>query len=132
MKVLRIENDAQGDSYFSDHEWVLQEGSFTPPSPAGYLTTPQMASDGFLMMHHPAGYEDEWHTAPAPVFGVVLTGKVCIQTSDLQTRILEVGDQFLACDLSGKGHRMSEVNNASYDLALVVLKCPPATKALTR
>lgn len=129
MKTIYINHDPHGESYLSEHEWALQEGSFTPPSPSGYLTSEQLATDGFLMMHHPAGYKDEWHTAPAPVLGVVLTGQVCIQTSDMDTRILLAGDQFLACDLTGKGHRMSEVNGAPYDLALVVLQSPPTQRS---
>lgn len=128
MKILRIEHDTNGGSYFSDHEWHLEPGSFTPPSPAGYFTTPQIATKGALMMHHPAGYQDQWHAAPTPVLGTVLTGRVRIQTSDMITRVLHPGDQFLACDLTGKGHRMSEVDDGPYDLALVVLTSPPATR----
>ncbi|SLN73127.1 hypothetical protein ROA7450_04100 [Roseovarius albus] len=125
MKLIRIDHDAQGGSHFSDCTWALEEGSFTPPSPAGYFTTSQMGACCVLMMHHPAGYQDNWHAAPAPVLGTVLRGKVSIQTSDMDTRTLLPGDQFLACDLTGKGHRMSEVDDGPYDLALVVLMSPP-------
>ena len=128
MNFIRIDNDRLGESYFSDQEWDLHAGSFTPPSPAGYFTTKQMQSECVLMMHHPSGYQDEWHTAPAPVLGIVLTGNVCIQTSDMDERILNAGDQFLACDLKGKGHRMSEVKGEPYNLALVVLNSVPANK----
>lgn len=131
MKLTRIDHEKHGESHFSDHVWELESGSFTPPSPAGYFTTSQLASEGVLMMHHPAGYVDDWHTAPAPVLGTVLNGQVCIQSSDMEIRILQPGEQFLACDLMGKGHRMSEVNDGPYDLALVVLKSIPATKQLT-
>lgn len=130
MKIIRVDHDENGGSHVSDHEWELQAGSFTPPSPAGYFTTSQMAADCVLMMHHPAGYEDQWHAAPAPVLGIVLSGEVCIQTSDMEIRVLHPGDQFLACDLTGKGHRMSEVNNGSYDLGLVVLTSIPVTKRI--
>ncbi len=125
MKIIRINHDAQGGSYFSDCTWTLGEGSFTPPSPAGYFTTPQIAACCALMMHHPAGYVDKWHIAPAPVLGTVLCGEIAIQTSDMDTRTLLPGDQFLACDLKGKGHRMSEANDGPYDLALVVLASHP-------
>lgn len=108
MKTTRIDHNMHGGSYFSEHEWELCAGSFTPPSPAGYFTTSQLPTDCVLMMRHPAGYEDEWHTAPAPVLGSVLTGKVRIQTSDMETRILYAGHQFLAFDVMGKGHRMCE------------------------
>lgn len=130
MKVIRIDHDRHGGSHLSDHVWTLDEGNFTPPSPAGYFTTVQMPATSVLMMHHPAGYEDDSHTAPAPVLGTVLTGKVCNQTSDMKTRIPHSGDQFLACDLTGKGHRMSEITNCAYDLALVILKSPPVTKRI--
>jgi len=76
-------------------------------------------------MHHPARYKDEWHVAPAPVLGTVLRGRVRIQTDDMESRVLQPGDQFLACDLSGKGHRMSEMDDGPYDLALVVLDAIP-------
>ena len=132
MNLVRIDNNETGETFLSDHEWELEAGSFTPPSPAGYFTTSQMPSDCILMMHHPVGYEDDWHIAPAPVLGTVLTGQVRIQTSDMDTRTLQSGDQFLACDLMGKGHRMSEVNNGSYNLALVVLGTPPVTKPSSR
>jgi hypothetical protein len=129
MKIIRINQSENGGSQFSDHDWTLEEGSFTPPSPAGYATTPEMRAEGVLMMHHPAGYGDDWHTAPAIVLGTVLRGAVRIQTSDMDTRILQAGGQFLACDLKGKGHRMFEVNDGPYDLALVVLKETPGEEA---
>ncbi|WP_211198729.1 cupin domain-containing protein [Ruegeria haliotis] len=132
MKVIRINQDDNFGSRFSDHDWSLEEGSFTLPSPAGYATTPQMKAEGVLMMHHPAGYIDDWHTAPEIVLGTVLRGAVRIQTSDMDTRVLQAGDQFLACDLIGKGHRMFEVNDGPYDLALVVLKEPPTEEAFVQ
>jgi len=125
MKFIRIDHTPQGESCFSDCDWQLDEGSFTPPSPAGYLTSQTLPADGVLVMHHPAGYKDEWHAAPAPVLGTVLHGQVCIQTSDMKTRVLQPGDQFLACDLKGKGHRMSEISDGPYDLVLVILDTIP-------
>lgn len=125
MKIICIDQDEKGGSRFSDHAWVLEEDSFTPPSPSGYRISPTLDAESILMMHHPAGYVDAWHTAPAVVLGTVLRGTVRIETSNLDTRILQVGDQFLACDLQGKGHRMFEVNGGPYDLALVVLSQTP-------
>ncbi|MEP3331894.1 hypothetical protein [Sedimentitalea sp.] len=132
MKIVRMDHDRNGDSHFSEHVWALNEADFTPPSPAGYATTPQLAANSVLMMHHPAGYVDDWHTAPCIVLGTVLRGQVRIQTSDLNTRVLQPGDQFLACDLEGKGHRMFEVNDDPYDLALIVLESPPPAKAFAQ
>lgn len=121
MKFTRTDHTPQGGSRFYDQEWELEAEYFTPPSPAGYFTSRKIPANSMMVMHHPAGYKDEWHCAPAPVLGTVLRGQVCIQTDDMATRVLQPGDQFLACDLEGKGHRMFETNDQAYDLALVVL-----------
>ena len=121
MKLTRIDHTPQGGSRISDGEWQLEAGNFPPPSPAGYFTSQKILASSLMVMHHPAGYKDEWHHAPAPVWGTVLRGQVCIQTDDMETRILQPGDEFLACDLEGRGHRMFETNDQAYDLALVVL-----------
>ncbi|MEO3415792.1 hypothetical protein AAFO92_14150 [Roseovarius sp. CAU 1744] len=122
MKYIRISTGKDGHSYLTDHGWQLFDGDFTPPSPAGYSVTDTLRATGVLMMHHPAGYRDEWHCAPAPVLGTVLTGSVRIETSDGDTRVLSPGDQFVAADLSGRGHKMEEVNGGPYDLVLVALE----------
>ena len=130
MNFIRIDHTVQGGSCMSSCDWELHEGSFTPPSPAGYFTSQELSAYGVMMMHHPAGYIDEWHCAPAPVLGTVLCGQVRIETHDLNSCVLHPGDQFLACDLEGKGHRMSEVNGGSYDLALVILEAVPPEHSL--
>lgn len=77
------------------------------------------------MMHHPAGYRDEWHCAPAPVLGTVLSGTIRIDTSDGDNCVLKPGDQFVARDLKGDGHKIEETTLKPYNLALVVLKENP-------
>jgi hypothetical protein len=99
MKLTRIDHTPQGSSRISDWEWKLEAGDFTPPSPAGYFTSQKIPASNLMVMHHPAGYKDEWHHAPAPVWGTVLRGQVCIQTDDMEIRVLQPGDEFLACDL---------------------------------
>lgn len=121
MKHVQIHTGEDGRSYLVDGAWPLFEGDFTPPSPGGYSITETMRAAGVLMMHHPAGYHDEWHCAPAPVLGTVLSGSVRIEASDGDTRLLSPGDQFVAADLSGVGHKIEEVNGDAYDVALVVL-----------
>lgn len=127
MKHVQICADANGGSYIAEGSWPLKKGNFTPPSPAGYSVTDTLGATGVLMMHHPDGYRDEWHCAPAPVLGTVLTGAVCIQTSDGDSRILSPGDRFVASDLTGQGHKMQGVEGAAYDLMLVVLAAGPDT-----
>lgn len=121
MKYIRIYARDDGSSYIADEVWPVVSGHFTPPSPSGYFVTDLLPTKGALMMHHPAGYRDEWHCAPTPVLGTVLTGSVRIRTSDEDTRVLHAGDQFLAADLVGSGHIMESINDAAYDLALIIL-----------
>ena len=130
MKCIKICGSAEGTSYFAEGRWSLHEESVTPPSPAGYLVTKPLANKGVLMMHHPAGYRDDWHKAPAPVLGTVLRGNVRISTSDGDSRLLRPGAQFLAADLTGAGHKMEAVDGSAYDLALVVLDRIPDGRAL--
>ena len=125
MNYIQILCDAAGASHILEDTWPLTQKSFTPPSPAGYSVTATMRASGVLMMHHPAGYRDDWHCAPVPVLGTVLSGRVRIETSDGDARLLSPGDQFVAADLIGAGHRMQEVDGGAYDLALVLLDDMP-------
>ena len=84
-----------------------------------------MSATGVLMMHHPEGYRDEWHCAPRPVLGTVLSGTIRIETSDGDTRVLSPGAQFVAADLHGDGHKIEEISLKPYDLALVLLDHAP-------
>ncbi len=130
MKFVKISAGEDGESNLTDLTWPMQEGDFTPPSPAGYSVTDTLPADGVLMMRHPAGYEDEWHCAPTVVLGTVLRGAVEIKSSDGDVRLLSPGDQFVAADLTGAGHKIEEVNGEAYDLALVMLATEP--EALVR
>ena len=121
MNVVKIIADAEGHSHFADEDWSLREGEFTPPSPAGYLVTDTMAAAGVLMMHHPAGYRDAWHTAPIPVLGTVLRGDIRILTSDGDERCPGPGNQFIAADTTGRGHKMVPIDEQAYDLCLVLI-----------
>lgn len=125
MEYVLIHNDKDGISHLSKRVWAMHDGDFTPPSPGGYEITDTMNATEVLMMHHPAGYRDEWHCAPNPVLGIVLSGTVRIETSDGDSCNLRPGDQFVAADLHGRGHKIEETSLAPYNLALVVLKDVP-------
>lgn len=120
-----IHADTNGVTHLTPMVWDMTQAEFTPPSPAGYSITDFLSAQGVLMMHHPAGYRDAWHCAPAPVLGTVLSGIVRIDVSDGQYCILNPGDQFVAADLTGKGHKMEEAQGRAYNLALVVLDEAP-------
>lgn len=121
MKYTLIYADDTGSSHLCERDWAMRDGTFTPPSPAGYEVSDTCPATGVLMMHHPAGYRDEWHCAPSLVLGTVLAGTVRIDASSGTCCVLHPGDQFVAADLSGDGHKIEEVNFFPYSLAIVVL-----------
>ena len=121
MRYLRIYSDPDGQSHISEHEWDTHEEDFSPPSPAGYFVTDMMPASGVTIIHHPAGYEDAWHPVPARVFVTILKGKVRLETSDGDSRIVKPGAQLIFEDTTGEGHQLDEVNRQEYDFAIVRL-----------
>lgn len=122
MNYVLIHTDAEGTTHLAKEAWTTHEADFTPPSPSGYEITDTINAKGIVMMHHPAGYRDEWHCAPSPVLGTVLSGTIRIDTSDGDCCLLKPGDQFVAADLVGDGHKIEEASLQPYDLALVLLE----------
>ena len=121
MNYVRIFSDAEGQSHISDHAWDMHEEDFSPPSPGGYFVTNMMPAHGVIMMHHPSGYEDAWHPVPARVLVTILKGRIRVQTSDGDSRVVGPGAQLVFEDTVGKGHRLDEVNRQEYNFAIVRL-----------
>lgn len=121
LSYLRIYNDADGESHFDDGQWPMHDGDFTPPSPSGYLVSEVADAQGWIFMHHPAGYRDAWHTAPTRVMVIALEGSARIQTSDGAERITQPGDRVLVEDTRGRGHKIEGVDGQAYSLTLILL-----------
>lgn len=117
----RIYNDALGESHVTDGQWPLRDGDFTPPSPPGYQVSDIMDARGCMLMHHPAGYRDAWHRAPARVLVIAIEGSACVQTSDGNTRVIYPGDRVMVEDTDGRGHKIEGLGGQAYTLALVLL-----------
>ena len=73
------------------------------------------------VLRTPAGYSGTWHSVPGRVLVTLLSGRLCLEVGDGEQRIIETGQQFLCEDTSGKGHRMRELHDRQYDMALVTL-----------
>lgn len=125
LSHLRIYNDAEGESHVADGQWPMHDGDFTPPSPPGYLVSDTMEARGWMLMHHPPGYRDAWHTAPARLVVIVLAGSARVRTSDGSERIIRPGDRVLVEDVTGRGHKMEGVDGQAFSLALVLLEARP-------
>lgn len=98
MKVLRIgAND--GQSFMEEHEIPL-----APRDPYG-LFSEALQTTGVFFRETAADYDSGWHTAPTPLYLVILDGEVEVEVSDGSRRRVGAGGVILAEDLDGQGHR---------------------------
>jgi hypothetical protein len=120
MKVsyTRLYSDAAGESHFEDIEAELVEANFAPPAPpvnlSSFLPATQLAFFGA-----PAGWQGDWHPAPARNFFIVISGEWEVEASDGAVRHFAPKDVLLAEDTVGKGHK-SAVVGFNQSLAIVV------------
>ena len=121
MEVATVCLDEKGGTRFRATKFKLEPADFTPPSPAGYWASRVLDAKGVTIMRTPAGYVDEWHPAPYQVLTILLTGTLRVDTSDGDHRIIKAGELFINKDITGRGHRLTEVNGEAYDMALIQL-----------
>ena len=121
MEIPTVCIDDNGGTFFQMTELALEPANFTPPSPAGYWASRALDAMGVSVMRTPAGYVDEWHPAPYHVLTVVMTGTLRVETSDGDHRIINPGELFVNKDITGRGHRLAEVNGEAYDILLIQL-----------
>lgn len=121
MNVLTVLMDDGGGTYFGETELPMEAADFAPPSPAGYWVSPKLGTDTVCIMRTPAGYVDVWHPVPQRMFVVLLSGRLKLETTDGDHRIIETGGMFINEDNEGRGHRMTEIDGGAYDMALIHL-----------
>ena len=121
MKYLRVYNDEKGQSHIGECDWEMHQENLSPPSTAGYSVTKMMPARGVAIMHNPAGVEDEWHPIPARSLVTVLKGKIRLQTSDGDSRVVQPGDLILFEDTTGIGHLLNGVDQQESDFAIIRL-----------
>ncbi len=122
MNVLTVFLDDNGGTYFGETDLPLEAADFAPPSPPGYWVSPKLNSVAVRLMRTLAGYVDTWHPVPQRMFVILLSGRLKLETTDGDHRIIETGGMFINEDNRGRGHRMMEVDNGPYDMALIHLQ----------
>jgi len=121
MDIFRVNVSNDGETFFDETDWPLAPGDMAPPSPVEYVATPMVAADGVRIVHTPAGYIDEWHPVPQRMFVILLSGRLRLETTDGDHRLIKTGDMFLNEDDRGRGHPMMEVDGKAYAMALIHL-----------
>lgn len=105
FKVTRVYAAENGDSRFDEVFYPLTDGG-----PIGYLSENFTVKELVFRKVRPT-YND-MHTAPHKQYVVLLDGGVIIETSLGEKRQFNAGEVLLMEDITGKGHRSSNVNNA--------------------
>ena len=114
----RLYSDAAGESHFEDLEAELVATDFAPPAPPLHLS-PFLPATQLAFYGAPAGWQGDWHPAPARNLFIVISGEWEIKASDGAVRQFAPNDVLLAEDTIGKGHK-SAVVGANESLAIVV------------
>jgi hypothetical protein len=103
MELTRIYADTEGVSHFETVNIALENKGMV-----GDLSASYPVSD-LVFRENEAGYDWDFHHAPARQFIVLLDGAIEIETSDGEKRQFRGGDILLVEDTWGKGHRTRNI-----------------------
>lgn len=105
VKVTRLYCDNNGETHFEDVEMELKDAGRI-----GMLSDP-VPSTGVIFRHTGGDYDYDWHNAPARQYVVMLDGRVELEASDGEKRVLGTGEILLVEDTWGRGHRSRSLDN---------------------
>jgi hypothetical protein len=105
MKCLRIYATPDGESHFDEVELPITEKVTVAPGAKSFQRSKRYLASGVEFTQIPAGMPQvDWHTVPARVLVVRLTGAAEYETSDGGVRHVSAGEFVLVEDTYGKGH----------------------------
>ena len=118
MKIPSIYNGPDGESYFGEVEFALQNageiGMLSPMQPATGIIFRETAGD----------YDYDWHNTPRRQYVIILEGLVDFTVSSGETRRFGGGDVILLEDTEGRGHQSKAV--AGQVRRSIFVAVPPA------
>jgi len=105
MRCLRIYATPDGESHFGEVEIPMTAKLAVAPGAKPFQVSNRYLVSSVEFTHIPAGMRQvDWHTVPARVLTVRLTGAVEYETSDGEVRHVSAGEFVLVEDTHGKGH----------------------------
>lgn len=105
MKCLRIYATPDGESHFGEVEIPMAARFAVAPGARPFEVSRSYSASSVQFTVIPAGMRQvEWHTVPARVLTVRLTGAVEYEASDGEVRRVSAGEFVLVEDTHGKGH----------------------------
>jgi len=103
VKVVRIYTGDDGESHFEDVEIELKD-----LGPSGHISE-MWGAKGVMFRPVEGSYALDFHTAPRRQLVVNLTGSDDLIVGDGTVRRLQAGEILLAEDLTGRGHKSTNV-----------------------
>ncbi len=103
IDIVRLYNDKEGESHYSEITYEFMDANFAPPAPSLGISITVNTKKSFFL-HLPKGYYGDFHPAPNRQIMVVIKGGIESVASDGEVRRFEVGDIALVEDTFGKGH----------------------------
>jgi hypothetical protein len=105
MKCLRIYATPDGESHFGEVEIPMTAKLTVAPGAKPFQVSKRYLASSMEFTQIPAGMRPvDWHTVPARILTVRLTGAVEYETSDGEVRHVSAGEFVLVEDTHGKGH----------------------------
>ncbi|MEK1852302.1 MAG: cupin domain-containing protein [Phyllobacterium sp.] len=119
-RVVRLKEDAAGESHFDDYEITLEVSDFAPPAPSLLVSSVGDAS-GYVVVRLPVGWVGERHPSPHRQILFCLSGELKVTASDGEIRMVKTGSAWLMADTRGKGHETEVVSDEPCDAAIILL-----------
>ena len=105
MKCLRIYATPDGESHFGELEIPMTAKLTVAPGAKPFQVSKRYPASSMEFTQIPAGMRQvDWHTVPARILTVRLTGAVEYETSDGEVRHVSAGEFVLVEDTHGRGH----------------------------
>ena len=120
MHYLRLTEDADGISHFSEVEIPMRAGDFAPPAPPMPISVPEPCTQ-LLHLILPAGWGGDQHPSPRRQVAYCLSGRAVIEAGDGERREIGVGDIWRMEDTKGSGHTTTVLGDENVHLAIVQL-----------
>lgn len=119
-RVIRLSEDAEGESHFDDFEVAQQLSKFAPPAHP-FLVSPAESAAGYATIRIPVGWVGERHPSPHRQICFCWSGALKVTASDGAIQVIEPGKIWLMTDTEGKGHESAVVSDEPFDAVLVFL-----------
>lgn len=114
-KITRIYTDEKGDSRFEDQVIPINDAG-----KIGYLSA-GIPVEKLIFRKVIEQYDYEFHNAPARQYIALMDGIIEIETSAGEIRTFKGGDVLLVEDVTGKGHRSRNLEQAVRSALFITL-----------